>query len=724
MKAYGNYKRLLKIFFVSFYTEKLERKGIKNSIKKKNFKYLEKIKNIINEEENIFEFELKDLIKNFFPKELKWLFLSNTKRFLNIMRDAIDDIIEEVYPTVSFFLKKKLINKIQKSKNEKADEILNGKTSKILNFFQIIIKPLFNEYSDSISLLGANFIGKFIILTGYVVDFCPVKILAKKIFFVCSFCNTKISQNSNYEHFKPYIRCPKKKCNKEKSTDNLYLDTNLTNFEEFQEIKISQKFGEESIDSPLPTIKIKLFGNLVKPFKIGQRIKIGGILLPDHSFEKNYQNHIENVYVEALFIEKNMTLFAAQNDSSIIEKKIINMCKHENIYKTISNSIAPFVYGNTDLKKGFLLSLIGNQTLNPSYFSNFRENINICIIGDSNTSKTKILRYIAQLTPQGIYKNAKESLKFDLFFSQNKHKKMHQNTQNEFRTLFSDANIVCLDEIDRLKEKNIKFLYKILKYNSNIFPITNSINFYNEKNSTIIASSALEKNLSETKDSYWNENKRIEFFFQFDLIFLLSNYMGNSFEVNLAKHILYSHQFSSSCFFSKHNLIDKKILKSFILEAQKGIPYIHRDLANFIIYNYVIWKGCEKEFPRNQVSIRTIFTVIRLSFSLARLKFQKLVSRFDIKEAIRLIISSKKSYLNMPSNFRRDSMESSEYQIYFLIRNYSIKHRKTNLTLGYIEKFITEKGFTREKFVSCLRYFEELKIWTISVVQGELVFIN
>lgn len=65
----------------------------------------------------------------------------------------------------------------------------------------------------------------------------------------------------------------------------------------------------------------------------------------------------------------------------------------EYIYSRLVESIAPMIYGHSQIKKGLLLQLIGGVTKTTEQENmQLRGDINICIVGDPSTSKSQFLK--------------------------------------------------------------------------------------------------------------------------------------------------------------------------------------------------------------------------------------------------------------------------------------------------------------------------------------------
>lgn len=71
----------------------------------------------------------------------------------------------------------------------------------------------------------------------------------------------------------------------------------------------------------------------------------------------------------------------------------------DDFYEKLAMSLAPEIYGHTDVKKALLLLLVGGVDRRPDGMK-IRGNINICLMGDPGVAKSQLLGYISRLAPR------------------------------------------------------------------------------------------------------------------------------------------------------------------------------------------------------------------------------------------------------------------------------------------------------------------------------------
>jgi DNA replication licensing factor MCM7 len=92
-----------------------------------------------------------------------------------------------------------------------------------------------------------------------------------------------------------------------------------------------------------------------------------------------------------------------------IESTIFDLQAEDSIYEKLALSIAPEIFGHTDVKKALLLLLVGGVTKEMGDGMKIRGDINICLMGDPGVAKSQLLKYISKVAPRGVYTTGKGS---------------------------------------------------------------------------------------------------------------------------------------------------------------------------------------------------------------------------------------------------------------------------------------------------------------------------
>jgi DNA replication licensing factor MCM7 len=719
MLSINDYKNFLKFLIKNLY---IVEKNNKTCFEKKNFKkiykYTDQIQSIINKEKTIFEFFLDDL-SIFCPTVLIKIIISNTKRFIKILKEIINDIIFERFPYVTDEKKDQIDNKKISGKNfsQKKRNLYDQITDNFnFLFYQIIIIPFRSQKIVPLYSLKASSIGKFILVNGIVVKINQIEYVLKKIVYKCKSCQFQVTQYVNSNNFKPLLNCPVKKCRFTTNSENFYIDTNLSSFEKTQEITIRSDYLKNLDSNSYEIMKIQLQGYLTATCKLGDTIKVAGIILPSNCI-KNKKEIGQEIFLKSLFLDKNFNRNVNNNQKFLIEKEISNVFNHSGIYEKVSSYMDLFFIGHSNFKKGLLLSLVGSNVQFSNLDLKCNNNINIFIVLYHEILNPNIFSLISLLAPKYFYNNP--------FFCYNSHlnsedilKKKKLNCNNMFKIDFSENGITCIDNIENLEEIDFQLMLK--RMGKNKAGYFNNINKKNSHNKTTIIAATRGKNY-DNKISL--KGWEIDILLNFDLIFSFSSALDPIIDINIASYIINRCK-SEENENKEEKSFKLKIIKALIIEAQKSLPFISDEAFTYLIYCYVCVNTKLKELEKNSILITTIGSVLKISKCLARINFQDRVYISDIKEAFRLL-KTKNFFLSNQMVFDiHKKAKKVENKIFKIIQSQFVKFKTCILNITEIEKKILAAGFSSENLVKCISFYEEINRLKIDVVKGKIYILS
>ena len=91
------------------------------------------------------------------------------------------------------------------------------------------------------------------------------------------------------------------------------------------------------------------------------------------------------------------------------EDEIKTLSSDPMIYRMITHSIAPTIYGSEDVKEAIALQLFGGIAKEMPDGSHLRGDIHVLLIGDPGIAKSQLLRYVVKLSPRAIYTSGQSS---------------------------------------------------------------------------------------------------------------------------------------------------------------------------------------------------------------------------------------------------------------------------------------------------------------------------
>ena len=259
-------------------------------------------------------------------------------------------------------------------------------------------------------------------------------------------------------------------------------------------------------------------------------------------------------------------------------KKITNLAKDPNIYRLLANSIAPKVYGFDKIKETILLQLFGSAIQKDR-----RNSINVLLVGDPAVAKSMILESVSEIA--------------------------------------SNKEVVCLDNIDRMSNKNKKLI------------------LFDDKKSILATA---DPRLGRF-DPYTPIPEQIRispvFLSCFDIIFVIRDIPSKSADKAIASFILEGKDRSVK------KVIEDRIIKKYLFYARQEINPILTNGAKTEIRNFYIKIrnsaiNGNSEVRPVPIAARQLGSLIRLSEANAKIRLSNKVNREDAKKTIEILMSS------------------------------------------------------------------------------------
>lgn len=260
--------------------------------------------------------------------------------------------------------------------------------------------------------LKSDHIGSIVSVNAIVVRTTDVKPYIKVAVYSCDTCGHEVYQVINSNVYMPLIDCSSKVCKDNQSRGKMYAQTRSSKFISFQELKVQEPTDQVPIGHVPRSVTVLALGENVRQCAPGDSVTIHGIYIPaPFTGPRNFGNRlIHDTYIESFKIIKHKLSYKDTEISEDMISKINNQKKTTpDVYSALARSIAPEIYGHDDVKKALLLLLVGGVTKEMPDGMKIRGNINVLLMGDPGVAKSQLLKYIAHISPRGVYTTGKGS---------------------------------------------------------------------------------------------------------------------------------------------------------------------------------------------------------------------------------------------------------------------------------------------------------------------------
>ena len=156
---------------------------------------------------------------------------------------------------------------------------------------------------------------------------------------------------------------------------------------------------------------VHLQGSLTRKLSPGDVVHLGGVFLPVPytGFQAVRAGLLTDTYLDTHYIHQMKKQYDDMEITPAIERALWQLKNDPALYQKLSQSIAPEIYGHTDVKKALLLLLVGGVTKSMGDGMKIRGDLNVCLMGDPGVAKSQLLKYISKVAPRGVYTTGKGS---------------------------------------------------------------------------------------------------------------------------------------------------------------------------------------------------------------------------------------------------------------------------------------------------------------------------
>lgn len=271
------------------------------------------------------------------------------------------------------------------------------------------------------------------------------------------------------------------------------LNASRSRYRNYQRVNLQERPGSVPPGRVPRTKEVVLLDDLVDIARPGEEVEVTGIFCHSYDYYLTQRSGfpVFQTYVSANHVRRKEDASSASNLSESDRKQILDLASDPNIGKRIVQSLAPSIYGHEHVKMALAMALFGAVPKNVDDKHRIRGDVNVLILGDPGTAKSRkliiiifyccslvslrtyntsylleMLKYAETTAPRAVYSTGKGASAVGLTASVHKDPLTREWTLEGGALVLADRGVCLIDEFDKMNEQDRTSIHEAMEQQS------------------------------------------------------------------------------------------------------------------------------------------------------------------------------------------------------------------------------------------------------------------
>ncbi|KAI1494154.1 MCM-domain-containing protein [Biscogniauxia mediterranea] len=483
----------------------------------------------------------------------------------------------------------------------------------------------------------------------------------KYVKFDCAKCHVTLGpfqQESNVEVKITF-------CQNCQSRGPFTLNSEKTVYRNYQKLTLQESPGTVPAGRLPRQREVILLWDLIDKAKPGEEIEVTGIYRNNYDAQLNNRNGfpVFATILEANNVVKAHDQLAGFRLTEEDEHEIRQLSRDPQIVDKIVNSIAPSIYGHTDIKTAIALSLFGGVAKTAKGSHHVRGDINVLLLGDPGTAKSQALKYVEKTAHRAVFATGQGASAVGLTASVRRDPLTSEWTLEGGALVLADKGTCLIDEFDKMNDQDRTSIHEAMEQQTISISKAGIVTTLQARCGIIAAANPIGGRYNSTIPFSANVELTEPILSRFDILCVVRDTVDPEEDERLARFVVGSHSRShpstratedamdveqdtetareSQDAARKEGEIPQELLRKYILYArehcQPKLLNMDEDKVARLFADMRRESLATGAYP---ITVRHLEAIIRISEAFCRMRLSEYCSSQDIDRAIAVTVES------------------------------------------------------------------------------------